>query len=443
MRPSILARRRIHRLPVVPNVNSRRYYAASPTTKYNRVSSSSSSSSHQSCRVAGRLSHSPSCNIIIPKSSIRRHYYCAFLDIAGNKEPPLAANDLNIGKRFSSTNSLNIDHRDDQRGVSEGGETSGKEGEQLPRGVVRQSDFFGETITFVDDVDVCSLRLDGRSILQSNINDRSFDNGGGSSDGDRHHLARASLRTDEGVRPLTQQQRDDRISGAMSSFDGASLCILSRGSANLHSGNDADGPDARAFHASSLAWSEMLSHAWDWNNSDDIYSRDYVKEGGGGGRAQSISTSPMLAVAAVAPALAQGGSHYVRRIDTLLSSTTRDPSSSGTYAESPPSLLTMARNAVSFRDAVLLPPIAFGGDDNSHIVVDPSSPSSEQAMPQHLLTPRERWHLHALHQLLQNNHRDAMGAYLRLLELYPGDVLGLSLALDVAHALGDSNAALR
>ena len=388
----------------------------------------------------------PSCNIIITKSSIRRHCYCAFLDIAGNKESPLAANDLNIvGKRFSSTDSLNIDHRDDQRGASEGGETSGKEGEQLPRGVVRQSDFFGETITFVDDVDGCSVRLDGRSILQSHINDRSFDNGGGSSsDGDHHHLARASIRTDEGVRLLTQQQRDDRISDAISSFDGASLCILSRGSANLHSGNDADGPDARAFHASSLAWNEMLSHAWDWNNSDDdVYSLDYVKEGGGGGRAQSITTSPMLAVAAVAPALAQGGSHYVRRIDTLLSSTTRDPSSSGTYAESPPSLLTIARNAVSFRDAVLLPPAAFGGDDNSHIVIDPSAPSSEQTMPQHLLTPRERWHLHALHQLLQNNHRDAMGAYLRLLELYPGDVLGLSLALDVAYALGDSNAALR
>ena len=387
----------------------------------------------------------PSCNIIIPKSSIRRHCYCAFLDIARNKESPLAANDLNIiGKRFSSTDSLNIDHRDDQRSVSEGGETSGKEGEQLPRGVVRQSDFFGETITFVDDVDGCSVRLDGRSILQSHINDRSFDNGGGSSDGDHHHLARASIRTDEGVRLLTQQQRDDRISGAISSFDGASLCILSRGSANLHSGNDADGPDARAFHASSLAWSEMLSHAWDWNNSDDdVYSRDYVKEGGGGGRAQSITTSPMLAVAAVAPALAQGGSHYVRRIDTLLSSTTRDPSSSGTYAESPPSLLTIARNAVSFRDAVLLPPAAFGGDNNSHIVIDPLAPSSEQTIPQHLLTPRERWHLHALHQLLLNNHRDAMGAYLRLLELYPGDVLGLSLALDVAYALGDSNAALR
>ena len=387
----------------------------------------------------------PSCNIIIPKSSIRRHCYCAFLDIARNKESPLAANDLNIiGKRFSSTDSLNIDHRDDQRSVSEGGETSGKEGEQLPRGVVRQSDFFGETITFVDDVDGCSVRLDGRSILQSHINDRSFDNGGGSSDGDHHHLARASIRTDEGVRLLTQQQRDDRISGAISSFDGASLCILSRGSANLHSGNDADGPDARAFHASSLAWSEMLSHAWDWNNSDDdVYSRDYVKEGGGGGRAQSITTSPMLAVAAVAPALAQGGSHYVRRIDTLLSSTARDPSSSGTYAESPPSLLTIARNAVSFRDAVLLPPAAFGGDNNSHIVIDPLAPSSEQTIPQHLLTPRERWHLHALHQLLLNNHRDAMGAYLRLLELYPGDVLGLSLALDVAYALGDSNAALR
>ena len=404
MRPSLLARRRIHRLPVL-SVTSRRYYpaAGASPTRNNRVASSSSS--HQSWRAAGRLS----CNSI-PKSS-RRHY-------CGNNES-LAANDLNAGRRFS-TNSFNINR--DQRSAPEGG-TPGK-GEQLPRGVVRQSDFFGETITFVDDADGCSLRLGS---IQPRIDDLPANGEGG--DGD--HLARVSRRTEE----RTTQR--DRISDATSSFDGASLCILSRGSANLHSGNDADGPDARAFHASSLAWSEMLRRAWDWNSSDACRGR---AKGGGAGSARSITTAPMLAVAAVAPALAQGGVHYVRRIDKLLGSTTRDPSS-GTNAESPPSLLTMARNAVSFRDAILIPPSTFAGE-NSHIIIGPLA-SSEQTIPQHLLTPRERWHLHALNQLLQNNHRDAMGAYLRLLELYPGDVLGLSLALDVAYALGDSNAALR
>ncbi|KAL3777922.1 hypothetical protein ACHAW5_009686 [Stephanodiscus triporus] len=158
-----------------------------------------------------------------------------------------------------------------------------------------------------------------------------------------------------------------------------------------------------------------------------------------------------VAVAAVAPALAQGGSHYVRRIDRLLLGSTNDAgdtssSSSGgggttDYPSSPPSLLTMARVASSFRDAIILPPDASFGDDGGHSsrVVDMPATTPDEVIPHHhLLTPRERWHLHALQQLLQNNHRDAMGAYLRLLELYPGDLLGLSLALDVAYALGDS-----
>lgn len=132
----------------------------------------------------------------------------------------------------------------------------------------------------------------------------------------------------------------------------------------------------------------------------------------------------MLAVAAVAPAIAQGGSHYIHRIDKLLD-TTRDS------AGPPLTLWTIAHNAVSFRDAVLT------------TVPENSCNSNNDLGPVHIVSPRERWHLHALHQLLQDNHQDAMGAYLRLLELYPGDLLGLSLALDVAYAIGDANAAVR
>jgi hypothetical protein len=239
----------------------------------------------------------------------------------------------------------------------------------------------------------------------------------------------------------TQQQQQQLINDvhgsskqmndAVSSFDGTTLCIISRGSANLHTGNDASGPDVRAYHASSLAWSELLRHAYEWNSSNDCVVGGLEQEDTQ--LVSYITTAPMLVVATVAPVLAQGGSHYVRKIDKLLlSSTTCDSSS----ISSPPSLLTMAHKAVSHRDAVFVPSKQAPG-------IQLSSELQHQSALHHLLTPRERWHLHALYQLLNNNHREAMGAYLRLLELYPGDLLGLSLALDVAYTLGDSSAALR
>lgn len=276
------------------------------------------------------------------------------------------------------------------------------EGEYLPLGVTRQSDFFGETITFVDNLDTSSSS--SSSTTQQQL--------------------------------IKDVHGSKKINDAVSSFDGTSLCIISRGSANLHSGNDASGPDIQAYHASSLAWSELLRHAYEWNSYDVVGGREQEAQ-----LVSSITTAPMLVVATVAPVLAQGGSHYVRKIDNLLSSTMSDDSSS---LSSPPSLLTMAHNAVSYRDAVLVPSQAAALDTaNLPEAQQLSSELQQSSVLHHLLTPRERWHLHALYQLLNNNHREAIGAYLRLLELYPGDLLGLSLALDVAYTLGDSSAALR
>ncbi len=260
-------------------------------------------------------------------------------------------------------------------------------------GLQRQSDFFGEAITFVKDID--RNHIQGIHSQQNQFTDQ--------------------MNKTIGSSP---SRVDRNISDAISSFNGMSLCILSKGSANLRTGNDADGPDAKAFHSSALVWSEVLQYAWEWNNSTQ-YSVDQ--------EVPSITMSPMLVVAAVAPVVAQGGCHYLHRIDKQLS-TTRDSN-----YENPPSMWTMANYAVSFRDATLL----------SNTIESSNSNADSDTSVHHLLTPRERWHLHALHQLLHNNHRLAMGAYLRLLELFPGDLLGLSLALDVAYALGDSDAALR
>jgi hypothetical protein len=320
------------------------------------------------------------------------------------------------------------------------------QGEYLPLGVTRQSDFFGETITFVDNLN--TKLLDMESIHSTTLMIMSSNNESTKAaieDADDKNVSNTSIIT-------TQQQSTKVIHGskknmndAVSSFDGTSLCIISRGSANLHSGNDASGPDVQAYHASSLAWSELLRHAKEWdsnNNNVVVVGREQEAQQL---VSSSITTAPMLVVATVAPVLAQGGSHYVRKIDDLLCSTTicdDDLYSSS----SPPSLLTMAHNAVSYRDAVLVPSQVTAALDIANLPgVQQQSSDLQQQSPvlHHLLTPRERWHLHALNQLLNDNHRLAMGAYLRLLELYPGDLLGLSLALDVAYTLGDTSAALR
>ncbi len=245
----------------------------------------------------------------------------------------------------------------------------------LPNGVSRQSDFFGEALTFVNnDVDENLITSIDRSIITR----------------------------EQKTNPKQISQDDDildNVAKAVESFDGMALCIASRGASNLHTGNDGDGPDAKAMHSSAMTWRELLNCASEWNSHG------------------KRTAAPMLAVAAVGPVLAQGGQAYVHRIDKLLSATTCSP------GKTPPSLWKIANYATSFRDA-----FATTSDNNLHS----SSP---------LLTPRERFHLHALYQLLQDNHRCAMGAYLRLLELYPGDLLGLSLALDVAYTLGDGEAA--
>jgi len=224
--------------------------------------------------------------------------------------------------------------------------------EVLPVGVTRHLDFFGESVTFIGD-------------------------------------ASASTTTD--------------VSDAVASLDNMMMCVISRGSANIHNGHDGEGPEARANHSSAMAWSDLLRHAGAWQSREGSTSDG-----------RSNTSAPMLAVAAVAPCLAQGGVNYVRRIDRLLS----------VSEERGPSLLKLAHDAASLRDAV-------------------TSVQKDTLQETYLYSQRERLHLHALHHLLQNKHRIALGSYIRILELCPGDLFALSLAIDVANTIGDSSAAKR
>jgi hypothetical protein len=248
--------------------------------------------------------------------------------------------------------------------------------EYLPNGITRQPDFFEEGITFIKDLDPAHIKSTNeheKGILSAN-------------------------------HPLKHQSAHD-ISEAISAFDNMCLTIISKGCANIHEGNDGNGPEVKAWHAAAIGWAELLTHASEWSTQNG----------------KNVTAAPMLTVAAVAPVLAQGGVHYLHRIDRLLADST--------YADKSESLVNIAKYAATFRDVFV---------SNQ----DPS-PESNVSSSVPILSPRERWHLHALDQLLQNKHRQAIGAYLRLLELFPGDLLGLSLALDTAYTLGDADLALR
>lgn len=256
--------------------------------------------------------------------------------------------------------------------------------EYLPEGIIRQPDFFEEGITFIKGLD--PVHIHSTNAYEKEI------------------ISPSS-------KQLLQSTPTNDMAEAISAFDNMCLTIISKGCANIHEGNDGEGPEARAWHASAIGWAELMMHASDWNQPS----------------VNNIMAAPMLAVAAVAPVLAQGGVHYLHRVDGLLAASS--------FADRHGSLIEMVRHATSFRDMFVSSPSMDSRSSEEYETCDVTS------VP--VLSPRERWHLHALDQLLHNNHRQAMGAYLRLLEFFPGDLLGLSLALDVAYTLGDADLALR
>lgn len=181
---------------------------------------------------------------------------------------------------------------------------------------------------------------------------------------------------------LRKSQSIGQIVDALSSLDTFILAVVTRGK-SADGGGDDEGIPAQAAHSSAIAWSELLRHARHWNADS------------------GLCAAPMLAVAAAAPLLAQAGSRYVCHLDTLLSRTS---------------------------DQIRLVPLAMAAVRRKY---DPN------------LSPRERYHLHAMHHLLHNEHSKAMAIYSKLLEASPGDALALSLAIDVAFTTGDRAAALR
>jgi hypothetical protein len=179
----------------------------------------------------------------------------------------------------------------------------------------------------------------------------------------------------------------DNIPNAVASLDGFVIGTASKGKA-FTGGGEEFGIEAQAAHSAAMAWSELLRHASVWNRS-------------------TRKAAPMLAYVAVAPMLAQTGVPYIKYVDQLLSQV-----ESGVEGLPPIQMMALAERAAAMKD-------------HEH------------------LNSREKTHLQALDCMLRHDHRRALVILLRHLQSCPGDCLALSIAMDLAHTLGDTGAAFR
>jgi len=195
--------------------------------------------------------------------------------------------------------------------------------------------------------------------------------------------------------------RFDKIANAMAAMDGFLLAAVSKGRSCIGGGME-HGVEVKGSHSVALSWSEALKFATFWNLPNDINKDNDQNEPDTN---SLVKAAPMLAVVAVAPLLVQSGVTYVKHLDSLLVQT-----KAISPGLPPVQILAMAQCAVD------------QGQNN-------------------YLDDRERMHIKTLELLLKDQHRLALVNVLKILRQCPGDVLALSLAMDLAHGLGDRQAA--
>ncbi len=206
-------------------------------------------------------------------------------------------------------------------------------------------------------------------------------------------------------------------SNSMAAMDGFLLCVVTKGKTCTMGGMEG-GLEIKSAHSAAIAWAEALTNSMVWNyrsdDDDDDDGNDDDDDDDDDDRTEGIipfeSTmiAPMLAVVTVAPVLAQTGAAYVQHLDVLLRQC-----QSRVPGLPPVQMMNMAYHAVQYKD------------DTEHF------------------NPRECMHLQALHHLLHQQYPSALVTYLKILRRCPGDALAVSLAMDLAHVLGDKQAALR
>jgi hypothetical protein len=179
----------------------------------------------------------------------------------------------------------------------------------------------------------------------------------------------------------------DNLSNVVAALDVFEIGVVTKGKA-FTGGGEEHGLPVQAAHSAALAWSDLLRHASVMNRGSE-------------------KSAPMLAYVATAPVLAQTGVGYLKYLDSLLGQV-----ESGVEGLPPIQMFDLAKNAAAMKD-------------------------------HEYLNQREKAHLLALDCMLRQDHKRALIVLLRHLELCPGDALALSIALDLAHTVGDPDAALR
>lgn len=192
---------------------------------------------------------------------------------------------------------------------------------------------------------------------------------------------------------------------AMAALDGFLLGAVSKGRTCVGGGSEG-GLEAQGSHSVALAWAEALRHAAVWNHQTPL-QHSKIDHDSTIQPPQHHRSAPMLVVVTVAPVLVQTGVAYVRHLDALL-----EHAKPGAPGLPTIQMLQLAENAAALKD-----------DPHLHW--------------------RERLHLEALHELLQQRHATALTVYLKILEQCPGDALAMSQAMDLCWVLGDKASALR
>jgi len=191
-------------------------------------------------------------------------------------------------------------------------------------------------------------------------------------------------------------------------IDTFAMVVLSRGN-SADGGGDDEGISQKAAHSSAIAYADLIQNVLAWCPTPPSSSSSSVEDDATV-QPHVVCAVPMLVATAFSPIIAQAGSAYFQH---LSGSYLFPPSSTTTTTTTiPTNLLLIVQAAASLRN----------------------SPH---------LSKREQFHLLALHYLVNNEHRRALATLHELLEVCPGDAFGLSLAIDVASALGDRGGALR
>jgi len=168
----------------------------------------------------------------------------------------------------------------------------------------------------------------------------------------------------------------------MEALDAWILAVITKGRSCIGGGAE-QGLEAAGNHSVAMTWSRLLVQA---------------------------RHASMVQCATVAPLLVQAGTGYMHHVDELLQS---------------------------------VPLRRLGMDGKGCLSLHKMAQQAVTQVDDARLEARERYHLQALEYLLQDDHETALQVYLALLRECPGDLLGVSLALDATHTTGDKESALR